>query len=47
MDASGVIGNFQMMNRIADATGMPVGKATLKKTAEWRTMLNLDQFNHL
>nr|NIS39839.1 hypothetical protein [Desulfuromonadales bacterium] len=47
VDASGVIGNFQMMNRIADATGMPVGKATLKKTAEWRTMLNLDQFNHL
>lgn len=46
VDASGVIGNFQMMNRIADATGMPVGKGTLKRTAEWRELLDLDKFNH-
>ena len=47
VDAAGVIGNFEMMNRIADATGMPVGKGTLKRTAEWRTDVGLDRFNHL
>ena len=47
VDASGVIGNFQMMNRIADATGMPVGKGTLKRTREWRELLGLDRYNHL
>ncbi len=47
VDASGVVGNFQMMNRIADATGMPVGKGTLKRTKEWRQLLGLDRYNHL
>ena len=47
VDASGVVGNFQMMNRIAEATGMPVGKGTLKRTAEWRALLGLDRFNHV
>ena len=46
VDASGVVGNFQMMNRIADATGMPVGKGTLKRTREWREFLGLDRYNH-
>ena len=47
VDAAGVIANFEMMNRIADATGMPVGKGTLKRTAEWRQLIGLDTFNHL
>jgi hypothetical protein len=47
VDAAGVIGNFEMMNRIADATGMPVGKGTLKRTAEWRALIGIDRFNHL
>ena len=47
VDTAGVIGTFEMMNRIADATGMPVGKGTLKRTAAWRTQLGLDRFNHL
>ncbi len=47
VDAAAVVGNFQMMNRIADATGMPVGKGTLKRTKEWRKLLSLDRFNHL
>lgn len=47
LDASGVVGNFQMMNRIADATGMPVGKGTLKRTREWRELLGIDRYNHL
>ena len=47
VDAGGVIANFEMMNRIADATGMPVGKGTLKRTAEWRELIGIDGFNHL
>ena len=47
VDAAGVIGNFEMMNRIADATGMPVGKGTLKRTAEWRDLIGINRFNHL
>jgi hypothetical protein len=47
VDAAGVIANFEMMNRIADATGMPVGKGTLKRTAEWRALIDIDRFNHL
>lgn len=47
VDACGVIANFEMMNRIADATGMPVGKGTLKRSAEWRGLLGLDRFRHM
>ena len=47
VDASGVIANFEMMNRIADATGMPVGKGTLKRTSEWRKLIGIDSLNHL
>ncbi len=47
VDAAGVIANFEMMNRIADATGMPVGKGTLKRTAEWRQLIGIDRLNHL
>ena len=47
VDAAAVIANFEMMNRIADATGMPVGKGTLKRTAEWRALIDIDRFNHL
>jgi len=44
--AAGVIGNFSMMNRIADATGMPVGKGTLARTVDVRESLGLDRFMH-
>ena len=46
VDTAGVIANFQMMNRIADATGMPVGTGTLKRTREWRELLGLDRYQH-
>ena len=46
VDAAGVIGNFSMMNRIADATGMPVGKGSLDRTADLRARLGLDRFMH-
>jgi len=44
--AAGVIGNFSMMNRIADATGMPVGKGSLARTVDVRESLGLDRFMH-
>jgi hypothetical protein len=46
VDAAGVIGNFEMMNRIADGTGMPVGKGSLARTADLRAELGLDRFRH-
>ncbi len=41
--AAGVIGNFSMMNRIADSVGMPMGKAALARTVEIRALLGLDR----
>lgn len=46
MAAAGVIGNFSMMNRIADATGIPVGKGSLARTLDVRESLGLDRFMH-
>lgn len=43
---AGVIANFSMMNRIADATGMPVGKSFLAATEDVRELLGLDRFIH-
>jgi hypothetical protein len=45
--AATVIGNFQMMNRVADATGMPVGKGSRRHNAELIESLGLDRFDHL
>jgi hypothetical protein len=44
--AAGVIANFSMMNRIADATGMPTGRGTLARTADVCAALGLDRFMH-
>lgn len=44
--AAGVIGNFEMMNRVADASGMPVSAGALARTTAWRAELGLDQFRH-
>ena len=46
VDAAGVVGTFEMMNRIADGTGMPVGKGALLRTADLRDQLGLDRFRH-
>lgn len=46
VDAAGVVANFEMMNRVADGTGMPVGGGSLARTAEWRHELGLDRFRH-
>lgn len=47
VDAAGVIGNFQMMNRVADATGMPVGAGSRLRNAELIEDLGFDRFDHL
>ncbi len=46
VDAAAVIGNFEMMNRIADGVGMPVGPATRKQMAGVINDLALDRFPH-
>ena len=46
VDAAGVIGNFEMMNRIADATGIPVGKGARRANADLIEELGLDRFDH-
>lgn len=45
--AATVIGNFQMMNRVADATGMPVGKDARQRNAGLIDQLGLGRFDHL
>jgi hypothetical protein len=44
VDAAGVIGNFQRMVRIADATGIPVDADTAAVTADIREELGLNAF---
>ncbi len=44
--AAAVVANFQMMNRIADATGMPVSNRRRAEMAAVITRLGLDRFDH-
>lgn len=44
IDAAGVIGNFQRMVRIADATGIPVDAMTAVVTEDIRADLKLNDF---
>jgi hypothetical protein len=46
VDAAAVIGNFEMMNRIADGVGMPVGRGTRTSMAGIIEELRLDSFPH-
>ena len=45
VDAAGVIGAFQRMNRIADATGIPVDKPLAVLTAGLDEELGIRHFN--
>lgn len=45
--AAWVIANFQMMNIVADATGMPAGRGSRLRNAELIEELRLDRFDHL
>ena len=46
VDAAAVIGNFQMMNRVADGTGMPTGRGSRVRNTALIEMLGLDRFDH-
>ena len=46
VDAAAVTGNFEMMNRIADGVGMPVGPGTRTSMAATIQELGLDRFPH-
>ena len=46
VDAAAVTGNFEMMNRIADAVGMPVGQGTRQRMATVIADLGLDRYPH-
>ena len=43
VDAAGVFGNFEMMNRIADATGMPVPRHRMATTGDWQEEIGIDR----
>ena len=47
VDAAGVIGNFKMMNRIAGATGIPVGRVARQENATLIDELGLEGYGHL
>jgi hypothetical protein len=46
VDAAAVIGNFQMMNRVADGAGMPVGTGSRIRNAALINLLGFDRFDH-
>ena len=44
LDAAAVIGGFEGITRIADATGIPLEPEKANKTADFRTALAIDRF---
>ena len=44
VDAAAVIGNFNQMNRLADATGMPVGPGSMRASEELRAATGIERF---
>jgi len=46
VDTAGTIGNFEMMNRIADATGMPVGQGSRRSNADIIGDLDIAYMEH-
>ena len=44
VDAAGVVGNFERMVRIADATGIPLDAPVAAMTADFREELGIDSF---
>ena len=46
LDAAAVIGNFNMMNRLADATGVPVSEERMAATAELRAAAGIEPPSH-
>lgn len=46
IDAAAVAANFQIMNRVVDATGLPIGRRRREEAAELIATLGLDRFPH-
>ncbi len=44
VDAAGVVGLFNAIDRVADATGIPLEPEKAAASADFRAALNLDQF---
>jgi hypothetical protein len=44
VDAAGVFANFQMMNRVAEGTGIPVPGAAIEREAQMVEVLGLNNF---
>lgn len=44
VDAAGVAGNFNAIDRIADATGTPLDQQTLQETEDLREQLQINRF---
>lgn len=44
-DAAGVVGLFDAIDRVADATGIPLEPEKVAASADFRAALNLDQFS--
>jgi hypothetical protein len=43
-DAATVYGNFSMMNRVAEATGIPISPLAIERQRDMVEMLGLDRF---
>lgn len=46
VDAAAVAANFQIMNRVVDATGLPIGRRRREENREVIARLGLDRFPH-
>lgn len=46
VDAAAVYATFEMMNRVADGTGIPMGRGRLASTAAVRTEAGVDHLYH-
>lgn len=44
VDAAAVVANFNAIDRIADATGIPIDAERVEPTAELRAQLGIDAF---
>jgi len=44
LDAAGVIGGFEGITRVADATGIPLEPAKAEQTSDFRMTLGIDRF---
>lgn len=44
IDAAGIVGNFQRMTRIADATGIPLDGFLARHSVDLRRALGIDRF---